>query len=117
MTTETTPAISPVKQIELLYQRLQKARSIVVAGKVRSITGMADQYVVEGSSRGTFYLVNGICCACIDAQQRVGLHQSYCKHKLAVELYKEQQEQTQTTKAESPESKAELDRKVADLYN
>jgi hypothetical protein len=104
-----------------LYARLEKAKAIATAGKVHPIVGMDEHYVVE-SSKGDFYLVNGTC-TCIDAQQRTDLHHGWCKHKLAVELYKD------TLKAETPEAskktnrngsspqdKDELEQKVNDLY-
>jgi hypothetical protein len=99
MTTEATPAISPIRQIESLYQRLEKARSIAAAGKVHPIIGMTDHYTVE-SSKGDFYLVNGTC-TCIDAQQRIDVHHGWCKHKLAVELFKETPN-AETIKAAKP---------------
>jgi hypothetical protein len=122
MTAETTPSISPIRQIESLYARLEKARVIAASGKVHPIVGMDEHYAVE-SSKGDFYLVNGTC-TCIDAQQRTEVHHSLCKHKLAVELFKEtpKDETPKTTKpkakkAESPERDEELERKVNDLYS
>jgi hypothetical protein len=91
MTTTSTPAISPVKQIESMYARLEKARTIYAAGKVHPIVGMEGHYAVECSriDDGT-YLVNGTC-TCVDAHQRTDIHHGWCKHKLAVELFKEPQ--------------------------
>jgi hypothetical protein len=116
----TTPTVSPIQQIESLYQRLAKAREIVAAGKVHPIVGMTDHYTVE-SSKGNFYLVNGTC-SCQDAQQRIDIHHGWCKHKLAVELYKETPKE-ETPKASRKASRngsspknEELEQKVADLY-
>jgi hypothetical protein len=121
MSTNTTPTVSPVQQIESLYARLEKAKVIAASGKVHPIVGMDGHYAVE-SSKGDFYLVNGTC-TCTDSQQRTDLHHGWCKHKLSVELYKE------TPKAEtpraskkanrngsSPQDKDELEQKVNDLY-
>jgi hypothetical protein len=113
MTTETAPQLSPVKQIESLYARLEKARSIYAAGKVHPIVGMEGHYAVECSRiDGGMYLVNGTC-TCIDAQQRVDVHHGWCKHKLSVELFKE------TLGKETPapsESERSLEDQLADLY-
>jgi hypothetical protein len=121
MTTNNgTPSISPVQQIEVLHQRLVKAREIVAAGKVHPIVGLEAHYTVE-ASKGGFYLVNGEC-TCPDAQERADIHWGWCKHKLAVELFKE------TPKAKTPEASKkasrngssprgeELEEKVNDLY-
>jgi hypothetical protein len=119
MTAETTAAISPVKQIESLYTKLEKAKAIAASGKVHPIIGMDEHYAVE-SSKGDFYLVNGTC-TCVDAQQRADLHHGWCKHKLAVELRKETlkaetPKATRKAKTESPQDE-ELRQKVDDLYH
>ena len=107
MTTQT--AISP---IEALNVRLEKARSIVSEGKVHPIVGMEGHYAVECSRMdGSMYLVNGTC-TCVDAQQRVDVHHGWCKHRLAVELYKEQE----ASRPEEAPVDEELERKIADLY-
>lgn len=80
--------ISPIKQIEELNKRLEKAREIVAAGKVYPVLGMEDHFAVEASDGKGFYLVNGTC-TCPDAQNRTDIHKGWCKHKLSVELYKE----------------------------
>src|ERR671918_163449 len=91
MTTNNgTPSVSPVQQIESLYQRLEKARSIYAAGEVHKVLGIDEHYVVESSKGDGFYLVNGIC-TCMDAQHRTEVHHGWCCHKLAVEIFKEQQ--------------------------
>jgi predicted nucleic acid-binding Zn finger protein len=114
--------VSPVQQIEALAARLEKARQLVADGKVHPITGMDDHYIVQGSAG--YYLVNAVC-ACQDAQHRSEIHKGWCKHKLAVEIFKE------TPKGEKPKAgrKAKasangttpaedrsIDEKVADLY-
>ena len=126
MTTQTTPQVSPVKQIESLYQRLEKARSIFAAGKVHPIVGMEDHYAVECSRIDSgMYLVNGTC-TCVDAQQRTDLHHGWCKHKLAVEIFKEQQAIADTPKVAKATNKAnngtsptdpDLEAKIAELYH
>ena len=121
MTTETTPTMSPVKQIESLYSRLEKARGITASGKVHPIVGMDEHYAVE-SSKGDLYLVNGTC-TCIDAQQRTDIHHGWCKHKLAVELLRETpKEETpnaskKTSRNGSSPKDEELESKVAELYS
>ncbi len=103
--------VSPVKQIEQLNQRLEKARQIVAEGKVNPIIGKDNHYTIEGCDG--FYLVNDTC-SCPDAEHRNELHQGWCKHRLSVELYKEIQDEAKT-KAE-PKVDADLEAKIADLY-
>jgi predicted nucleic acid-binding Zn finger protein len=113
-TTNGTPQVSPVAQIEALYDRLSRARTLVANNKVHPIYGMANHYVVEGSNAR--YLVNG-SCNCPDATNRVELTKGLCKHRLAAMVYAEQQAKaTPTSEAESPERDEELERKVNDLY-
>jgi predicted nucleic acid-binding Zn finger protein len=119
MTTTNSAPVSPIAQIEALYDRLSRARTLVANNKVHPIYGMANYYVVEGSNAR--YLVNG-SCNCPDATNRVELTKGLCKHRLAAMVYAEQQAKAETPKAtrkapaESPERDEELDRKVADLY-
>jgi hypothetical protein len=87
MTTNITPTISPVAQIEALYDRLSRARTLVADGKVSPVYGMAEHYIVEGSSAK--YLVNGECL-CPDATNRTELLKGFCKHRFAALLYAEQ---------------------------
>ena len=122
MTTETTPQLSPVKQIESLYARLEKARSIFAAGKVHRILGLDQHYVVESSKGDGFYQVNGVC-TCMDAQHRTELHHGWCCHKLAVEIFKEQQAISESpkiakavTQTATPESDRSLEDQLANLY-
>jgi hypothetical protein len=124
MTTTSTPTISPVKQIEAMYQRLEKARSIYAAGKVHRILGLDQQYVVQSSTGDGFYQVNGVC-TCQDAQHRTELHHGWCCHKLAVELFKEQQAIAETPKVANTINKADttpaetersLEDQLEDLY-
>jgi hypothetical protein len=132
MTTETTPQLNPVKQIESLYARLEKARTIFAGGKVHRILGLEDHYAVESSKGDGFYQVNGIC-TCMDAQNRTELHHGWCCHKLAVEIFKDQQaiaDTPQVAKAAKkpalsnvqgattapPESDRTLEDQLADLY-
>jgi hypothetical protein len=116
-TTNGTPTISPVKQIEALNQRLEKARDIYFSGKVHPIVGMEGHYAVECSRIDDgMYLVNGLC-TCIDAQQRIDVHHGWCKHKLAVELFREQHNPNPETPQE-PASAGfpETDQSLEDLY-
>jgi hypothetical protein len=121
MTTTSNPQISPVKQIESLYQRLEKVRSICAAGKVHPILGLDGHYAVESSKGDGFYQVNGTC-TCMDAQHRTEVHHGWCCHKLAVELFKEQQaiadnpQVAKDTNAATPEADRTLEDQLADLY-
>ena len=103
--------VSPVKQIEQLSQRLEKARQIVAEGKVNPIIGKDNHYTVEGSNG--FYLVND-SCSCPDAEYRSELNKGWCKHTLAVELYRKSQDEDKI----EPESNvdADLESNIADLY-
>jgi predicted nucleic acid-binding Zn finger protein len=118
-TTNGTPQVSPIAQIEALYDRLTRAQTLVANNKVHPIYGMANYYVVEGSNAR--YLVNG-SCNCPDATKRVELTKGLCKHRLAAMVYAEQiakaetPKATPTSEAESPQRDEELERKVADLY-
>jgi hypothetical protein len=119
MTTTNSAPVSPIAQIEALYDRLSRAKTLVANGKVHPIYGMADHYIVEGSNAR--YLVNSDC-RCPDATNRVELTKGLCKHRLAAMVYAEQL--TQVGKAETPQANGkaespqdeELERKVNDLY-
>ena len=50
-----------------------------------------------------YYLVNGEC-TCRDAQYRSEVHKGWCKHMLAVELYKEAQPQGEPSQPEDTRS-------------
>jgi hypothetical protein len=120
-TTNGTPTISPVQQIESMYARLEKARPLYAEGKVHPIVGMEGHYAVECSRiDGGMYLVNRTC-TCVDAQQRADIHHGWCKHKLAVELLKEQQASDPKvnqpiTKPTISESEGSLEDQLSDLY-
>jgi predicted nucleic acid-binding Zn finger protein len=111
-----TLQVSPIAQIEALYNRLSKARTLVANNKVHSIYSLVNYYVVEGSNAR--YLVNGNC-NCSDATNRVELTKGLCKHRLAAMVYAEQQTMVtnpKVKKAESPRDE-ELESKVAELYS
>ena len=75
--------VTPITQIEALAERLEKARALV--GQVSP----TDKEVYDvASGDGRHYLVNGQC-NCPDARYRRDLHKGYCKHRLAVYLYRE----------------------------
>ena len=104
--------ISPVTQIEELSKRLERAREIVAEGRVVPVLGKDNQYVVR-ACKGGYYLVNGEC-TCRDAQYRSEVHKGWCKHMLAVELYKETLPQ-----AEEPTPVGDgrtLEEQLADLF-
>ena len=77
-----------VLQIEALHQRLERARQLIVDGKVSTVLGATDHYVIESSTGDGVWLVNG-SCDCPDAQQRAELTKGFCKHRLAAILYQE----------------------------
>ena len=83
--------VTPITQIEALAERLEKAREIV--GQVSPVLGLDDHHVVAGG--GGHYLVNGRC-SCPDAQHRRDLHKGFCKHRLAVYLYREAEDAAET---------------------
>ena len=97
--------VSPVQQIESLYKRLEKAREIATQGKVHPIIGKEGHFVVQ-SSTGGFYLVNDTC-GCPDATNRADTHKGWCKHKLAVEIYKEQPKEEPKPKARRSRAKGD----------
>jgi hypothetical protein len=120
-TTSSAPTMSPVAKIRALHDRLIKAEALVASGKVRPVYGIEDHYFVEGSK--DVYLVNGVC-HCPDATNRPEL--KWCKHRLSVEIFKEQQTIAEdpkvakaTTKANTtpPETDPELERQIQELYN
>ena len=81
-------AVTPITQIEALAERLEKSREIV--GQVSPVLGLDGHHVVAGSDG--HYLVNGHC-TCPDARFRRELHKGYCKHQLAVYLYRESRDE------------------------
>jgi hypothetical protein len=119
-TTSGTPTISPIQQIESMYQRLEKARSIFAAVKVHRVLGLDGHYVVQSSTGDGFYQVNGTC-TCQDAQHRTEIRHGWCCHKLAVELLKEQQASDlkvsqPIAKPTTSETERTLEDKLEDLY-
>ena len=75
--------IAPVKQIEELGKRLERARQLVAGGKVEPVLG-ADAHCIVRSEAAGSYLVNGHC-TCEDARYRRDIHKGWCKHMLAVD--------------------------------
>ena len=117
-TTNGTSTVSPIAQIEALYGRLIKAKTLVANGRVSLVYGMTDHYIVEGSSAK--YLVNGECL-CPDATNRSEVLKGFCKHRFAALLYAEQTAHTSKSKAtlttaEPSERDEGLEHKVSDLY-
>ena len=107
--------VSPIRQIELLSERLERARQLVSDGKVHTVLNQDGHYCVESSTPGAFWLVNGEC-GCPDAVERTDIHRGFCKHRLAVELFKEQLANTdaKTTKRKTKKQQTEDD--VESLY-
>jgi hypothetical protein len=93
-TTNGTPTVSPIARIEALYDRLTRARTLVVDNKVHPVYGIANHYIVDGTDAK--YLVNG-SCICPDATNRPEL-KGLCKHKLAALIYAEQEAKAQDPK-------------------
>jgi hypothetical protein len=116
MTTTTVPTVSSISQIEALYDRLTRARTLIADNKVHPVYGMPDHYIVEG--KVARYLVNG-SCICPDSVNRPGL-KGLCKHKLAAIIYSEQADPPKaaeaTQHAESPQPDRTLEDKLDDLY-
>ena len=78
-----------IVSITALSARLERAEQLMSEGKVHPCRDMENVFYVESSSKnGGFYSVNGKC-DCPDAQQREEITKGWCKHRLAVELYKE----------------------------
>ena len=84
---------SVIDRIDAVSQRLERAREIVRAGKVRRIINNLDHFVVEASTNQGAYLVNS-SCSCPDSEYRSELTNGLCKHKLAVVLFTESKEET-----------------------
>ncbi len=102
--------VSPVQQIEALYQRLEHARKLVADDRVHPVAGMEGHHIVQG--KGGYYLVNAVC-TCQDAQQRADIHHGWCKHMLAAELFKEmpkeEKPKAKKSKASGADTAAEAD--------
>ena len=80
--------VSIADRIEAVHERLQRARELFAQGNVQPVIGMTDHCTVSSSEGKGTYLVNGEC-TCPDAGQRTETHNGWCKHNLAVELFKE----------------------------
>lgn len=97
-----------ISKIEALSQRLERAREIVESGLVEDIGGGI--YIVLSQRGKEHYTVDPHGCECADCFQRFDLTKGYCKHRLAVELFKEAQTESKTL---SPE---EFKETVESLY-
>jgi predicted nucleic acid-binding Zn finger protein len=104
----TTSSSSPDIMQQALNVRLDRAQEFIDQGRVHPVANMPDHFVVEGDSQ--WYVVNGECC-CEDYKYRQPLHGGYCKHRLAVVLYKKQ-----VMADIIPMTEAERDQKINDLY-
>jgi len=107
--------VSPVTQIESLYKRLEKAREIVAGGKVHPVLNLDNHYAVESSKGDGFYLVNGVC-SCPDAQEREDIHKGWCKHKLAVEIFKESVQELRQERQGPGDDGRPLEQQIKDLF-
>jgi len=85
--------VTIVDKIEVLSERLERARTIVAEHKVSPVLGMDEHFMVTSSAGTGSYLVNDTC-SCWDAkdERRYELTRNVCKHKLAVILYVEAHE-------------------------
>ena len=87
-----------IERIEAQFERLQKAREIVAKQGVHVLLGVDEDttgdfggrpktcHAVDSSSGSGQYFVNG-SCGCPDAKERADLHEGWCKHRLAVQLW------------------------------
>ena len=104
----TTSSIDPNLMQQALEVRLDRAQEFIDQGRVHPVVNMDDHYIVEGESQ--WFVVNGACC-CEDFKYRQPLHNGWCKHRLAVALYKKQ-----VMADIIPMTEAERDQKINDLY-
>jgi hypothetical protein len=80
------------KQIKGLAERYERAREIVAAGRVAPVYGQDGVYCVL-NGEGYAYLVNltNETCTCPDYQYHAKKLAIWCKHLIAVALYREHQ--------------------------
>lgn len=85
--------VTIVDKIGALSERLERARILVQEDKVSAVLGIDEHYIVASSAGNGSYLVNGTC-SCWDAkdERRYELTRNVCKHKLAVILFMEASE-------------------------
>ena len=89
-----------ITSITALSVRLERAEKLMAEGKVHPDEYIVNTFRVESSSsNGSYYTVNGKC-DCPDAVQREDIHKGWCKHKLAVELYRLSEERWEIVRAE-----------------
>ena len=88
---------SHIQQIETMNARLEKARGLVAEGRVFPAANKKGHHVVFEPQGKRFYVVNAEGC-CTGEQRGVGLLEDYCEHRLAVDLFEEEQE----TKSQNP---------------
>ena len=105
---------SPVKQIEELCEKTRKGAPIGRRGKVEPVLGADAHYIARSEAAGS-YLVNGHC-TCPDARYRRDIHKGWCKHMLAVDLYKESQAQVEPQELAPVGDGRSLDEQLKDLF-
>ena len=81
--------VSVIDRTDAVSQRIERARDLVRAGKVRRVINSRDHFVVEASTNQGAYLVNS-SCSFPDSEYRSELTNGPCKHKLAVVLFTEE---------------------------
>ena len=84
--------VSHIHQIETLNTRLENARKILAADRVFPGLNKPGHYVVFAPQENGFFIVNAEGC-CPDEQRHIDLLEGYCEHRLAVDLFKEAQEE------------------------
>ena len=83
-----TTGISIPTRIEAVHKRLGKARAIVDLKLIEQLE--EDVYIVYSQSpNGGHYTIDTTGCECPDVKYAGDTTAGWCKHKLAVELFKE----------------------------
>ena len=105
---------SPVRQIESLNSRLEKARLIVTEGRIFPVLNKEGHHVVWADQENGFYVVDTEGC-CTNGQQRIDLLDGYCEHRLAVDILNESPEaETVTTTQPEAQHEAEVSNSGSD---
>lgn len=103
---------SPVRQIESLNTRLEKARVIVAEGRIFPVLNKEGHYVVWANQENGYYVVDTEGC-CTNGQQRVDLLDGYCEHRLAVDILNETHE-AEAVAAAQPEAQHDAEAENSD---
>ena len=90
-TQEKTRTVGPCEQIEKLWERLRKARNIVKTDGVANHPAEVGTYVVVSQTNAAITYrvkVEAGTCECEDWSSNQHIHRGWCKHRLAVQLYR-----------------------------